>query len=236
MSATTSTCPACGADAFVPPTGPCRRCGHPFAQEKNRCPHCRAAAIVEGTGGAAVCAICRGPRIVGGFGGDVTAHALREQQRALAMARASSIATVFQGLLAAIVTVIGLVAHPATIVGTALVVVFAALPLLLALRSRSRAQAARATAKSASDRAWQAAAEDVAAQTAAGITASGLAAKLEIDEAHADRLLTALTVHDRTRIDVGDDAKVRYSAQELPSSDEEVASDAGAIESGRGNR
>jgi hypothetical protein len=34
---------------------------------------------------------------------------------------------------------------------------------------------------------------------------------LGVDEARADELLTSLAVQDRTRIDVGDDAEIRYS-------------------------
>jgi hypothetical protein len=44
------------------------------------------------------------------------------------------------------------------------------------------------------------------------VTVDGLAQALGVEPAEAERLLTELTVHERTRIDVGDDAEVRYSA------------------------
>ncbi len=56
-----------------------------------------------------------------------------------------------------------------------------------------------------------AAAEDVAKSSKNGVTVTELAKRLKIDPARAEDLLTQLAVHDRTRIDVGDDAQVRYS-------------------------
>ena len=43
------------------------------------------------------------------------------------------------------------------------------------------------------------------------MTVAELATRLKIDPERADQLLTQLAVHDRTRIDVGEDAEVRYS-------------------------
>lgn len=141
----------------------------------------------------------------------MAASALREQKKLLANARLSSVATVVQALCAALATLIGLAIVPASILGKAIVFTAALVPLVLALRSRSRATACREMAKAAGERAWQAAAEDVAAHSEGGITGAALAKTLGLEPEHADRLLTALTVHDRTRIDVGDDAEVRYS-------------------------
>ena len=157
--------------------------------------------------------MCGGARIPASFGGDVAANALREQQRALATAKLASIATLLQATLAAAVTLVGLALLPASAVGKALVFALALLPLVLALRSRSRATKARENAKSAGERAWQAAAEDVAAHSTQGVTVPALAKTLGIETDHAEQLLTSLTVHDRTRIDVDDDAEVRYSAK-----------------------
>ena len=44
-----------------------------------------------------------------------------------------------------------------------------------------------------------------------GVTVAELASRLKIDAVKAEKLLTQLAVHDRTRIDVDDDAEVRYS-------------------------
>ena len=214
----TSTCPACGANAFVAVAvghgevgGTCANCGY-AAGEANRCPHCSAVARIEGVGLAAVCAVCGGPRVPSNLGGDTTTNALREQKKALSNARTASVATVLQALFAAVATLVGLGLAPATIVGKVIVFAIAAVPLFLAMRSRGRATKAREQAKNASERAWHAAAEDAAARSKRGVTVAGLAKTLGIEPTHADRLLTELTVHDRTRIDVGDDAEVRYSA------------------------
>jgi hypothetical protein len=133
------------------------------------------------------------------------------QKKALANARAASVATVLQALFAAVATLVGLALLPATIAGKVLVFAIAVAPLLLALRSRGRATAARATARGAGERAWQAAAEDAASRAERGVTVAGLAKTLEVEPEQAEKLLTSLAVHDRTRIDVGDDAEVRYS-------------------------
>jgi hypothetical protein len=209
----TSSCPACGANAFVAGRGgggTCSSCGYSSGEE-NRCPHCKAVARIEGSGLQAVCAVCGGPRVPENLGGEAAANALREQKKALANARTASVATVLQAIGAAFVTLAGLAAAPESIVGKAIVFALAVVPLFLALRSRGRAQTSRAFAKSAGERAWLAAAEEVAASSKAGVTVPGLAKKLGIEPPHAEKLLTELTVHDRTRIDVGDDAEVRYS-------------------------
>lgn len=141
----------------------------------------------------------------------MAALALREQKKHLGTARFASVSTMVQAIFAVVTTLIGLAILPASLVGKALVFVIALGPLLLAIRSRAQASAAREKAAEAAERAWQAAAEDVAAHVAQGVTAEGLGKVLGIDASDADKLLTSLTVHDRTRIDVGDDAEVRYS-------------------------
>jgi hypothetical protein len=208
----TSTCPACGANAFVaaPGGGACSRCGY-ASGEANRCPHCGAVARIEGSGLASVCAVCGGPRIVANLGGEAAANALRTQKKALANARAASVSTVVQGFVATVATLIGLALLPASLAGKLVVFAIAVVPLILALRSRGRAVAARANAAAAGEKAWLAAAEDVAAHEKQGVTVPSLAAALGISDEHAEKLLTALAVDDRTRIDVGDDAEVRYS-------------------------
>lgn len=160
--------------------------------------------------------MCGGPRIPAGFGGDGATKALREQREALATARLASVATVIQGIVSAMVTLLALAIAPASIVGKVLLFSLAVFPLVLAMRSRVRATKARRRARAAAERAWLAAAEDVAARDARGTTSSALAEALGVDVARADELLTALAVHDRTRIDVDDDAEVRYSVSRAP--------------------
>jgi hypothetical protein len=155
--------------------------------------------------------MCGGPRIPHGEGGEASARLLKAQKGHLATARVASVATVLQAIFAALATLIGLALSPASIVGKALVFAIALVPLVLAIRSRARAKSEREAADRAGEQAWQAAAEAIAAGAPNGITATALAKALDIDEAHADRLLTSLAVHDRTRVDVGDDAEVVYS-------------------------
>jgi len=202
-----STCPACGAAAFD--GSQCARCGY-AAGEANRCPHCGAVARIEGSGRSAVCAMCGGPRIPHNHGGEAAARLLKEQKAHLAAARVAGAATVLQGVFATVAALVGLALMPAALVGKLVVLAVAVAPLVLAMRSRSRAKAEREAAREAGDRAWQTAAEAIAAGAPDGITAGALAKRLVIEEADADRLLTALAVHDRTRIDVGDDAEVVY--------------------------
>ena len=208
----TSACPACGASAFVGDAagGTCGRCGYATG-EANRCPHCGSVARTLGQGQAAVCAVCGGPRIPHNHGGAAAATALKQQKLHLVAARVASITTVVQSIFAAIATLIGLGFAPGSLLAKVLVFGIALIPLVLALRSRSRALAARAKATEAGERAWQAAAEALAAGSARGVTATAVAKTLGLDETQADRLLTSLAVHDRTRVDVGDDAEVVYS-------------------------
>ncbi len=159
-----------------------------------------------------VCAACGGPRLPGGVGGEAAATALREQKKFHGAARLASVATVVQAIVAVVVALIGLTVMPASIVAQILLLAFTIVPLLLALRSRSRAKKARTAAGEASERAWQAGAEAVAARSKGGVSVPVLAKTLGIEPAQADKLLTSLAVHDRTRIDVSDDAVVVYSA------------------------
>lgn len=210
-----SRCGACGAGAVV--NGVCGRCGAAEG-EPNRCPHCGSVARVEARGAGEtaswVCAVCGGPRIPGGLGGEDAIRALKEAKAFLSTrtrARATSIAW---GILAAFATLFVVAATAKAVIGASLVLaVLAIVPAVLAMRARGRAGAAQASADEAQGRAWAAAAEDAARRSPGGITASELARKLQIDDARADRLLTELAVHDRTRVDVGDDAEVRYCVE-----------------------
>jgi hypothetical protein len=155
--------------------------------------------------------MCGGPRIPGGLGGEAARTALTEQKRWLGAARLASVSTVLRGAFAAVATLVALAIHPASIVAKAIAFAIAVVPLVLAVVSRARATAARERAARASDEAWHAAAEDAAARRPGGIRASELATALGIEVDHADRLLTQLAAHDRTRVDIGDDAEIRYS-------------------------
>lgn len=206
-------CPACGALAVS--GGVCTRCGAAYG-EPNRCPHCGALARTEpkvhGDEARFVCAVCGGPRIPGGLGGEEAAVALREA-RALGAgatrARARAIAWAILAVLATLVVVAA--SAKEALAATLVLLVLAIVPALLAVRARMQAGRRGQNAEAALDRAWLAAAERVARRAPTGITAEELAKELSIAPARADALLTKLAVHDKTRIDVGEDAEVRYS-------------------------
>lgn len=208
-----TACPACGKQAVE--NGICSNCG--YAQgEGNRCPHCNATARiepkVEGTTTRWVCAMCGGPRVPGGFGGDESKNALREAKTLISgatRAKARSLAWSILAVLAALVVVAA--SAKEAIAATLALSLMAIVPALLGLRAHGQAKKRKENADGALDRAWLAAAEEIAAKQKNGVTAKELGKTLQIDEARADELLTKLAVHDKTRIDVGEDAEVRYS-------------------------
>ena len=207
-----SKCSACSATAVE--NGVCGRCG--FASgDANRCPHCNAVARVEpkGSGGSLqwVCGGCGGPRMPSGLGGEAAMTPLREakasQSRAL---KSRAVFWVFLPM-ALFMTMVVMLAWPAALALKLILLAFAVTPMALAVRARARAGQATSDANEALDRAWLAAAADVATQAKKGVTVAELAARLKIDAVKAEKLLTQLAVDDRTRIDVDDDAEVRYS-------------------------
>ncbi|MBS2018573.1 MAG: hypothetical protein JST00_37250 [Deltaproteobacteria bacterium] len=208
----TPTCSACGSGPIT--DGICERCG--FASgEQNRCPHCGAVARIEprGTGPAAhwVCGVCGGPRTPGGLGGDRAAEPLRHAKAHRARAIRSRAASVVLGVMTAFTTLVALAAWPAALTAKLILLAVAITPAIFAMRARAKASAATAEAEAEMEKAWLAAAEDVAERASHGVTAAELAKRLKIDAAKAERLLTQLATHERTRIDVDDDAEVRYS-------------------------
>jgi hypothetical protein len=156
--------------------------------------------------------MCGGPRLPAGLGGEAATLALQEQRANLATARVASTATLVQGVMTVLAALLALAIHPVSLPGKLVLFVMALVPLLLTIRARGRSAAARARAKDANDRAWQAAAEDAAKRFPGGLRAADFASMTGLEEGQADKLLTALAAQDRTRIDVGEDAEVRYSA------------------------
>jgi len=148
-----------------------------------------------------------------GLGGEAAVTPLREAKAERNRAvRARAVSWVL-ALIAAFTTLVFVAAWPAAIVAKLILLFVAVGPALLALRSRATARKAASNASAAMERAWLAAAEDVASRSKSGVTSAELAKQLRIEPERAEKLLTELAVHDRTRIDVGDDAEVRYSAR-----------------------
>lgn len=179
----------------------------------NICPHCKSAAVIENN----ACGVCGGPRIPGDHGGENAVLALKEQKRHLSVARLASVSTVVQAVFAAMATLIALVTMPESVVAKAILFIVALVPLVSAMRSRSRASKARTAAAAAGERAWLAATEELAY---GGTTAKELAKKLEIEPARAEQLLNASAAQSRVRIDVSDDRPdVVYRTEDLLASD-----------------
>jgi hypothetical protein len=199
-------CPACAHDTFDGST--CSRCGY-AAGDRNKCPHCGSIAREEN----GRCAVCGGPRVHGGFGGENAANALRETKTHLGTAAGAKAALVALGFGVLMSLLFALGVSLATGLLLAKVLTFGASAFLafMATRAFSRMRSAEEKAGEAKERAMLAAAEDVAKRRDDGVTAEELGKALAIDAAQAEKLLTELAVHERTRIDVGDDAEVRYS-------------------------
>jgi len=163
-----------------------------------------------------VCAMCGGPRIPEGLGGEAAASALRQSKviNGQAMrARALSAILAMAAAIGALVLVALAASVSAGLVAKLIVLACTVVLATIAWKARARATHLRRKVDGARDEAWLAAAEDVAAKSAAGITAHELAARLHIDPQRADDLLTRLAKVERTRIDVGDDAELRYSTR-----------------------
>jgi type II secretory pathway pseudopilin PulG len=203
-------CPACGASAVA--NGVCERCGYAEGAS-NTCPHCNAVARAEPRGEGEtrtwVCAVCGGPRVTGNLGGERGKRALREA-KARSSRDAVERARAFGWSFLAFATLVPSLLL-ASLVPSAALAIFAAVSAVLALRASARSRRARRERDDALERAWLSAAEEVASRSKTGITAEELGERLRIGPHLADRLLTKLTVHERTRIDVSDDAEIRYS-------------------------
>lgn len=157
--------------------------------------------------------MCGGPRIPGGFGGEEAQNALREAKTLISAATRAKARSIAWSILAVLATLVVIAASSqAAIAATVALLIMAIVPAFLAVRARGQGNNRKDNADAAVDRAWLAAAEEIAAKQPKGVTAKELGKVLQIDEARADKLLTELAVHDKTRIDVGDDAEVRYSA------------------------
>ena len=186
------------------------------AGEVIRCPHCTNVARVtprgEGKWLQWVCSACGGPRLPVGVSSTAANASLKEAQTAQLFARRLRVSALFLSLATLFITLFGLAVAPGGAVARVILLAAELAPLFLALRARRRANRISKKADEAIERAWLAASEDIAKEQKTGVTVAELAARLKVEPARAEALLTELTVHDRTRIDVDDEAEIRYSA------------------------
>lgn len=182
------------------------------------CPHCRGVTVVEPHRALVwVCGACGGPQVPADMPGLVRSNAelawLVRARRARAMAFGWRAAGVMLALTAVLGLGVGalvfLVAHLAGIV----VGGFGLLSLALGLAAFARARARDGEVRAELDEAWQrVAGEVIAAGRGAEITAVELARLMHTDEPYAEKLLSALSASDRVRVELGDDAELRYAA------------------------
>lgn len=217
MSGGTEACPACGASGTVQ-NGICERCGFAFA-EANRCPHCKVITRVEHRvrrGETAwVCASCGGPRMPAGLGNEGSAKELacakaadgRAARRTAGALGLSGLALVSLLLM----LTIGWIAPEGALIAKIFAVIVTGVLALVATRGFVRAGRARREADAAIERAWLSAAEEVARRSRT-LTAEDLSARLGVEVPRAEHLLSQLSVHGRTRVDIGEDARIHYSA------------------------
>ena len=182
------------------------------------CPHCRGVTVVEPHRALVwVCGACGGPQVPADMPGLERSNAelawLVRARRARAMAfgwRAAGVMLVLTAVLGiGVGALVFLVAHLAgSVVGG-----FGLASLALGLAAFARARARDGDVRAELDEAWQrVAGEVVAAGRGAEITAAELARVMHTDERYAEKLLGALSASDRVRVELGDDAELRYAA------------------------
>lgn len=186
-----------------------------------RCPHCGNTTGLEISAKLRYrCLICGGPRVP-----IVGASIARSRREAKPLARARSaqrwafwyrllwIAGGVLGGFSFSVTLLVLLLFSGLGSVWSLSLLFAALPLLVALWARQRSKRARKTAEAELDDAWTSVAHEILAAHDRALTSAELAELMLTSEAHADRLLARLNVDDRVFSHVTDEGQVTYSVR-----------------------
>lgn len=186
-----------------------------------RCPHCGNLAGLEISAKLQYrCRICGGPRVP--LIGASVARSQREAKQLDSARRADRSARLYR-LLWVASGVLGGFSFSVTLMvlllfsglGSlwSLSLVFATLPLALALWARHRSKRARKTASTALDDAWASVAHELLAAHDRELTSSELAEFMLTSEAHADRLLARLNVDDQVVSHITDEGQVTYSVR-----------------------
>ncbi len=188
----------------------------PFAG--NVCPHCGGTTTIEKHRALRwICGVCGGPIVpaddVPGLArsnAELASLVRAKRTRAIAFGwTAGMIVLVVSALLAlGLGGLLLLVAWlPAAILGGLGAVLF-----VLGMVLRSRASASDAIAQTELDAAWESVADEVLRARAGDVTAKDLAQSMRTTESHAETMLSTLSLHDRARVAVDDNAELRYSA------------------------
>jgi hypothetical protein len=229
-------CASCG--ARLDESTVCSRCGAE-RRAPTVCPLCDAAAYVEPHPVLRFrCLACGGPRV------PVTdpsrlppAEEAAELRRAWRLHRGAGL----WRLAATLATVVGLISITlgggiAALWGPPVgalvtIVAVASLPLLLALWGRSRARRARASAQTALDAAWLAAARSVLAGRAEALSMQELGRVLGMERQDSERWLAGLGASELVATRVDDAGELVYRLQAPAAADTELGADAEAAPS-----
>jgi hypothetical protein len=185
-----------------------------------RCPHCRTVTGVEPAGaGRLRCRMCGGPRVVvddarvARSGREVpalrTAHRERFRVAAFRLGAALGVGVGAVSLLMA--SLVLWLASPG-VLGTALLLVLCAAPLVAGLLGWRQASRHARQRDAALDTAWCLVAEDILEQRGEELDARELARMLHLEESEADRVLALLQSHDSVRTRVTDAGDLVYSS------------------------
>jgi hypothetical protein len=179
---------------------PCSACGGRTREEPHR-------ALVW------VCAACGAPRVPGapveGLEGLAEGLGRARLERVAAIAwRGGAVVLGMTGAMAlALATLLAMAAgHLAAIVLAGLATLLVVLALVAVGRARGRDEGMRR----ALDEAWGTAAERLLVASDGGVSSAWLAGAMRTTEAHAERILASLSARGRARVDVGEDAELRY--------------------------
>jgi len=187
----------------------------------SRCPHCGNVTGLELSPDLHYrCRICGGPRVP--MRGEHPERTLREREHLVKARRAQRAAWLFRALWI-VSGVIGGFTFLATLfmlllfsglgTGWASLLLFGAVPLLLAFWARRRTHSARAVTKDELDLAWTSVAHELLKASEGELTSAELADLMLTDERHADLLLARLNVDDQVHSRVTDDGQVTYSVR-----------------------
>lgn len=186
-----------------------------------RCPHCGNVTGLELSAAFYYrCRICGGPRVP--TRGKQPERSMRERPHLVKARRAHRAAWLFRALwivsgviggLTFLFTLLTLLVFSGLGTAWASLLIFGAIPLLVAFWARRRTLTARTTAKDELDLAWASVAHELLDASPKELTSTELADQMLTNEAHADLLLARLNVDDQVHSRVTDEGEVTYSAR-----------------------
>jgi len=186
-----------------------------------RCPHCGNVTGLELSADLRYrCRICGGPRVP--TLGEHPERTLREREHLVAARRAQRTSWLFRALwiasgviggLTFLSTLLMLLLFSGLGTAWASLLLFGAIPLVIAFWARRRTLKARATVKDELELAWTSVAHELLRASPKELTSAELAELMLTDERHADQLLARLNVDDQVHSRVTDEGQITYSVR-----------------------